>query len=127
MGTHSQIRTGIHGLDRGALSFHEAGVQHKQYRELQLVCKTFRDTFTAYPVLSEAIVIQSNSQLQPLSASLPSLLVWLRSHSSSVRVIAIEGVYLDVVLAILGVLSPPLEKLITWNPSQKAMVCPPPL
>ena len=90
--------------------------EQKPYRQLQLVCKRFRDLFAAVPFLSEAVALPNAPH-----TLLPSLLAWLRSQSSSVRILAAEGSYLDVALASLGIPSPPLQNLIAWRASPKAM------
>ena len=90
--------------------------EQKPYRRLQLVCKTFRDVFAAVPALSEAVAFPNAPH-----TLLPSLLAWLRSQSSSVRILAAEGSYLDVALASLGIPSPPLQNLMAWEASPMAM------
>ena len=94
----------------------EIWVQQKQYRELQLVCKIFRDVFVAHPTLSEAVALPRVPQ-----TALPCLLAWLRNQSSSVKVLASEGDYLDMALTSLIHATPPLGMLITCGATPRAM------
>ena len=53
---------------------------------MSLVCKTLSDIFATTPVLSEALLLNNAPH-----TLLPCLRAWLKSHSSSVSVLAFRG------------------------------------
>ena len=99
----SQIATDIDSMYQDSGSPDEIWPEQAHFRGLQLVCKTFRNIFTEYPMLSEAVALPD---IPP--SLIPSLLAWLRSHSSSIRLLASNGLWLDMALASLAISMPPL-------------------
>ena len=89
------------------------------FYRLRLVCHTSNEVFKSYPELTHRL----NLSFPFDSPRLPSLMLWLRQHASSVRILAAycQSPCTEAVLGGLLIARPPLDRVIMQNPTSSSI------